>query len=117
MSNNPIQSQGFQQSYTSRQAMQQPQQRTAAGKACPFCGAINEPEAMFCAQCGQPISKATCPHCGAEVDPDADFCEICHHYIKKTSAPIAAPIWKAMKPTVLSVAVHEEEWFVPPVTR
>ncbi len=83
MSNNPIQSQGFQQSYTSRQAMQQPQQRTAAGKACPFCGAINEPEAMFCAQCGQPISKATCPHCGAEVDPDADFCEICHHYIKK----------------------------------
>ena len=83
MSNNPIQSLGLQQSYTSRQAMQQPQQRTAAGKACPFCGAINEPEAMFCAQCGQPISKATCPHCGAEVDPDADFCEICHHYIKK----------------------------------
>lgn len=58
-------------------------QRQAAGKACPFCGAINEPEAMFCAQCGQPISKATCPHCGAEIDPDADFCETCHHYIRK----------------------------------
>lgn len=63
--------------------MQQPQQRQAAGKACPYCGAINEPEAMFCAQCGQPINKMTCPHCGAEVDPDADFCEVCHHYIKK----------------------------------
>ncbi len=59
------------------------QQKQAAGKNCPYCGAINEPEAMFCAQCGQPISKTVCPHCGAEIDPDADFCETCHHYIKK----------------------------------
>ena len=59
------------------------QQQQAMGKACPFCGAINEPEAMFCAQCGQPISKTVCPHCGAELDPDADFCEVCHHYVKK----------------------------------
>ena len=67
-----------------RPAMQQQQmQQQAVGKACPFCGAINEPDAMFCAQCGQPISKTICPHCGAEVDADADFCEVCHHYIKK----------------------------------
>ena len=67
------------------EAVQQQQQRqqAAAGRACPFCGAINEPEALFCAQCGQPINKTTCPHCGAEIDPDADFCEVCHHYIKK----------------------------------
>lgn len=62
---------------------QQQAQQQAMGKACPFCGAINEPEAMFCAQCGQPISKTICPHCGAELDPDADFCEVCHHYVKK----------------------------------
>ena len=62
---------------------QQQQQRAAAGRLCPFCGAVNEPEAWFCAQCGQPINKTTCPHCGAEIDPDADFCEVCHHYIKK----------------------------------
>ena len=62
---------------------QQQRQQTAAGRACPFCGAVNEPEALFCAQCGQPINKTTCPHCGAEIDPDADFCEVCHHYIKK----------------------------------
>ena len=68
---------------TMQQAQQQTQQRQAAGKKCPFCGAINDLEAMFCAQCGQPISKATCPHCGAEIDPDADFCEVCHHYIRK----------------------------------
>ena len=65
------------------QIVQQQQQRQAAGKACPYCGAVNEPEAMFCAQCGQPISKTACPHCGAELDPDADFCEVCHHYIRK----------------------------------
>ena len=33
-------------------------QQQAGGKTCPFCGAVNDPEAMFCAQCGQPISKA-----------------------------------------------------------
>jgi membrane protease subunit (stomatin/prohibitin family) len=61
----------------------QMQQQQIAGKECPFCGAINEPEALFCAQCGQPINKTTCPYCGAEMDPDADFCEVCHHYIRK----------------------------------
>lgn len=64
------------------QMQQQQQAQKAGGKPCPFCGAINEPEALFCAQCGQPISKTSCPHCGAEIDPDADFCEVCHHYIK-----------------------------------
>jgi ribosomal protein L40E len=59
------------------------QQQMAGGKICPFCGATNDAEALFCAQCGQPISKTACPHCGAEIDPDADFCEVCHHYIKK----------------------------------
>lgn len=58
-------------------------QQQADGKTCPFCGAVNDPEAMFCAQCGQPISKAACPFCGAEVDPDSDYCETCHHYIRK----------------------------------
>ena len=62
---------------------QHQQQHAAAGRKCPYCGAINDPEALFCAQCGQPINKTTCPHCGAEIDPDADFCEVCHHYIKK----------------------------------
>ena len=58
-------------------------QQQAMGKPCPYCGTMNDAEAMFCAQCGQPISKALCPHCGAETDPDADFCETCHHYIRK----------------------------------
>ena len=56
--------------------------QTANGVQCPYCGTINEPDAMFCASCGQPLGKATCPNCGAEIDPDADFCEVCHHYIR-----------------------------------
>lgn len=61
------------------------QMQTYAGQTvrCPHCGATNEPEAMFCASCGNPIGRATCPNCGAEVDPDADFCEMCRHYIRK----------------------------------
>ncbi len=56
--------------------------QSANGVQCPYCGTINEPDAMFCASCGQPLGKATCPNCGAEIDPDADFCEVCHHYIR-----------------------------------
>ncbi len=63
--------------------MQQQAQQQAQTKVCPFCGTVNEAEAMFCAQCGHPISKANCPFCGAEMDPDADFCEVCHRYTRK----------------------------------
>ena len=62
---------------------QQMRTQSAQGIECPYCGTVNEPEAMFCASCGKPIGKTSCPNCGAEVDPDADFCEICHHYIRK----------------------------------
>lgn len=54
----------------------------ANGVQCPFCGTVNEPDAMFCASCGQPLGKMSCPNCGADIDPDADFCEVCHHYIR-----------------------------------
>ncbi len=62
---------------------QQMHARAVQGVQCPYCGTVNEPEAMFCASCGKPIGKTSCPNCGAEIDPDADFCEVCHHYIRK----------------------------------
>lgn len=65
------------------QSAQQMQMNAAAGIQCPHCGTINEPEALFCASCGEPIGKASCPNCGAPIDPDADFCETCRHYIRK----------------------------------
>lgn len=57
-------------------------QNQAQGVACPSCGTVNDPEAMFCASCGHPLKMASCPNCGSAIDPDADFCEVCHRYIK-----------------------------------
>jgi predicted amidophosphoribosyltransferase len=57
-------------------------QNQAQGVACPSCGTVNDPEAMFCASCDHPLKMATCPNCGSAIDPDADFCEVCHRYIK-----------------------------------
>ena len=62
---------------------QQMHAHAAQGVQCPYCGTVNELEAMFCASCGKPIGKTSCPNCGAEIDPDGDFCEVCHHYIRK----------------------------------
>ena len=64
-------------------SQQRMQAHAAQGVECPYCGTVNEPEAMFCASCGKPIGVTSCPNSGAEIDPDADFCEICHHYIRK----------------------------------
>ena len=64
-----------------RQAMQM-QAKTAGGVACPKCGTINEPEAKYCASCGELLHVGSCPNCGNELDPDADFCEVCHHYVR-----------------------------------
>ena len=65
------------------QTQQAMQMHSAQGIQCPHCGTMNEPEAMFCASCGNPIGMSTCPNCGAEIEPDADFCEVCRHYIRK----------------------------------
>jgi len=67
---------------TSVDYQQQMRTHAAQGIQCPYCGTVNEPEAMFCASCGKPIGVTSCPNCGAEIDPDADFCEVCHHYIR-----------------------------------
>ena len=64
------------------QMQQQMQMRAGQAVKCPHCGALNEPEALFCASCGNPIGKSTCPNCGADLDPDSDFCETCRHYIR-----------------------------------
>ena len=64
-----------------QQAVQM-QANMAGGVACPKCGTINEPEAKYCASCGELLNMGSCPNCGSELDPDADFCEVCHHYVR-----------------------------------
>ena len=43
------------------------QYNAAAGVQCPYCGTVNEPDALFCATCGKPLGKVSCPNCGAEM--------------------------------------------------
>ena len=47
------------------QMKQQMRMPAAQGVSCPHCGSVNEPGAMFCASCGNPLGKITCPNCGA----------------------------------------------------
>ena len=49
---------------------------------CPYCGATNEADSLYCHSCGQVLRKLHCPNCGSEMDADADFCESCHHYVR-----------------------------------
>ena len=63
-------------------AQQAMQANIANGVQCPHCGTVNDPDALFCASCGNPIGMTSCPNCGALVEPDADFCETCRHYIR-----------------------------------
>ena len=65
------------------QEQQESQAQMVSGVRCPHCGEINDPDAMFCASCGNAIAMATCPNCGALLEPDADFCEVCRHYVRK----------------------------------
>ena len=63
-------------------AQQAMQANIANGVQCPHCGTVNDPDALFCASCGNPIGMTSCPNCGAPVEPDADFCETCRRYIR-----------------------------------
>ena len=65
------------------QEQQEEQAQMSQRVQCPHCGALNEPEALFCASCGNAIVMTTCPNCGALLEPDADFCEVCRHYVRK----------------------------------
>lgn len=44
--------------------------------ACPACRYLNEHQARFCAQCGQPL-EASCPACGSLVKAEMRFCNQC----------------------------------------
>ena len=74
------------------QPMQQQQlQQQASGKVCPFCGTINDPEAMFCFQCGMPTT--------------AKFAIVT---LRKMFAPSAELICRATRLIALSAVARKE---------
>lgn len=49
---------------------------------CPHCGTINDPESLFCEECGSALAhKRLCPNCHQPLDLLADFCEHCKTYV------------------------------------
>ncbi len=54
-------------------------------KICPACGKANDPDSMFCQNCGHPLSTQIrhCPACGKELEGDEQFCPHCGREIKK----------------------------------
>ena len=59
---------------------------------CKFCGASNDPDAVYCQSCGkrlgdetvniEPSSKLTCSSCGTKNKAQASFCKRCGTAIK-----------------------------------
>lgn len=48
---------------------------------CPKCGAQNDPNALFCENCGASLRVNECPNCGTALEPGVDYCEACNTYI------------------------------------
>ena len=76
-----------QQRYQTLQEEQQQAQTDIAAEAglpnvCPHCKTINEPDALFCEECGTALGHSKlCPHCSQPLDLLADFCEHCKSYV------------------------------------
>lgn len=48
------------------------------GKACPKCGTVNVPDALFCVNCGNKlVQQAFCVSCGSPLTAGANFCPRC----------------------------------------
>ncbi|HJK53672.1 MAG TPA: zinc ribbon domain-containing protein, partial [Methanocorpusculum sp.] len=44
---------------------------------CTNCGAVLQPGAKFCPECGTKVGSPKCPACGSEVAAGAKFCPEC----------------------------------------
>lgn len=51
-------------------------------RVCPHCGTVNEPDSLFCEECGTALGHSRlCPNCRQPLDLLADFCEHCKTYV------------------------------------
>ncbi|AEC02098.1 SPFH domain-containing protein [Parasphaerochaeta coccoides] len=49
---------------------------------CPFCKAINLPDAKFCSDCGKSLRSQKCEKCGENVAIGAKFCSYCGNELR-----------------------------------
>lgn len=88
--------------------------KQAVEGVCRHCGTKIQPDAKFCASCGQPVASvevaasseiivppASCVNCGAELLPNADFCAECGTRVAVLEAvPDPSPAQVASEPSV-----------------
>lgn len=87
-----------------------PAQQAPQMAACPHCKAMNIAGSMFCANCGQSMSKpqpaqparVSCPHCHALNEASSVFCSNCGQ--KMTAKPPVAPPPKPVTPVQTTAA-------------
>lgn len=47
-------------------------------KKCPYCGAQNRDDSLFCTECGSPVSQGrVCTNCGTRLNDEDLFCQNC----------------------------------------
>jgi hypothetical protein len=54
---------------------------------CKKCGKLNDPEAVFCEQCGASLKTQVCTKCGKTNDPDGQFCMHCGASLRIQTCP------------------------------
>jgi len=60
-------------------------------KECPFCGATQADDNVFCTECGKRIPQVNkCPHCGASVNEGDVFCTNCGKKIAEEPVPASS---------------------------
>lgn len=67
---------------------------------CTHCGANNHEDALYCSQCGQPLTQNTCPSCHHEVSPDALYCQYCGQPLKQRKEAVCPKCHYVNKPGV-----------------
>lgn len=75
---------------------------------CPFCQTENPDSAVYCKNCGKPMSgMLLCPTCGEEVPADGTFCIRCG--ARLAPAPAAADAMSAAQSKTTDPAASEQD--------
>lgn len=75
---------------------------------CLFCKHINPVDAVFCSDCGKPLTMQPCPQCGAINDRGASNCDKCGTAISKAARPNHDPGHSPSEPEPLDETLSSE---------
>ena len=82
---------------------------------CPTCHHLNEADARFCGQCGQPL-ETSCPACGSRARAGVRFCGQCGQRLtqqSEASQPAVAPVASPARPSSLDEKLAQLQGYLP----